>query len=85
MTDFTPHQKKVIDRYYQNRDRIMLDRLSQLVSELYLADSDKQRDQLWQRVSAAMKNLKIEESLRMHILAKRSPEILAANLKDWLK
>ena len=85
MPDFTPHQKKIVDRYYKNRDRIMLDKLSQLVSELYLADSDKRRDHLWERVAAAMKNLKIDDSLRSHILAKRSPEILAANLKDWLK
>ena len=85
MPDFTPHQKKIIDRYYENRDRIMLDKLSQLVSELYLAESDKKRDQLWDRVAAAMRNLKIEESLRAHILAKRSPEILAASLRDWLK
>jgi hypothetical protein len=85
MPDFTPHQKKIVDRYYENRDHIMLDKLSQLASELYLAESDKKRDQLWQRVAAAMKNLKIDESLRAHILEKRSPEILAENLKDWMK
>ena len=85
MPDFTPHQKKIIDRYYDHRDHIMLDKLSQLVSELYLADSEKKRDLLWKRVAAAMKNLKIDETLSAHILDKRSPEILAANLKDWMK
>ncbi|HVP11220.1 MAG TPA: hypothetical protein VMV94_08565 [Phycisphaerae bacterium] len=85
MPDFTPHQKKIIDRYYEHRDQIMLDKLSQLVSELYLADSDKKRDQLWKRVATALKNLKIDESLRAHILQKRSPEVLAANLRDWIK
>jgi hypothetical protein len=85
MPDFTPHQKKIVDRYYDHRDQIMLDKLSQLVSELYLADSDKRRDLLWKRVAAAMKNLKIDESLSTHILNKRNPEILATNLKDWMK
>jgi hypothetical protein len=85
MPDFTPHQKKIVDRYYDHRDQIMLDKLSQLVSELYLADSDKRRDLLWKRVASAMKNLKIDEPLSAHILNKRSPEILATNLKDWMK
>jgi hypothetical protein len=85
MPDFTPHQKKIVDRYYDNRDQIMLDKLSQLVSELYLADSDKKRDQLWKRVDAAMKNLKVDQALRAHIIEKRNPEILATNLRDWVK
>jgi len=85
MPDLTPHQKKIVDRYYDRRDEIMIQKLSQLVSELYLADSEKKRERLWERVAAAMKNLKINEALAAHILAKRSPEILAANLKDWLR
>lgn len=85
MPDFTPHQKKIIERYYHRRDDLMIQKLAQLVSELYLADSDKKLDRLWERVAAAMKNLKINEALAAHILAKRSPEILAANLKDWMR
>ncbi len=85
MPDFTPHQKKIIERYYDRRDEIMIQKLSQLVSELYLADSQKKQDRLWERVAAAMKNLKIDEKLAAHILAKRSPEVLAANLNDWLR
>lgn len=85
MPDLTPHQKKIVERYYDRRDEISLENLSRLVSELYLADSDKKRDRLWERVAAAMKNLKIKEALAAHILAKRSPEVLAANLKDWIR
>ena len=29
--------------------------------------------------------IKVPEKIAQHILAKRSPEILAANLEDWLK
>jgi len=85
MTEYSPHQKKIIERYYENRDAIMLDRLSELVTELYLAETDKQRQRLWDRVATAMANLKVKESIAAHILKTRSTEVLAANLQDWLK
>lgn len=84
MGDLTPHQRKIIDRYYDNRDTIMLTKLSELVSELYLADTDKKRDKLWERVELAMKNLKVNERTRAHIMDQRKPEVLAKHLKDWM-
>lgn len=85
MADYSRNQKKIIERYYDNRDSIMLEKLSELVTELYLAESDRQRDRLWDRVAAAMKNLKVKDSIAAHILKARSPEVLASHLKDWMK
>ena len=84
MADFTPHQRKIVDRYYDNRDTIMLTKLSELVSELYLADTDKKRDKLWQRAELAMRNLKISERTLAHIIEQRRPEVLASHLRDWM-
>ena len=36
--NFTKHQQKIIKNYYDNRDAISLQRLSELVTELYLAE-----------------------------------------------
>ncbi len=79
------YQKKVISNYYDNLDTIMLNKLSELVTELYLADSDKRRNQLWQRVDKAMIKLKIKPDIRKHIMAKKDIEILAKNIKEWQK
>ncbi|MBX3396600.1 MAG: hypothetical protein KF841_14660 [Phycisphaerae bacterium] len=84
MPDFTPHQKRIIERYYDHRDGIMLSKLSELASELFLAQTDRKRDQLWKRVEQAMRNLKVEEALAARILKERRPELLARHLKDWL-
>jgi hypothetical protein len=84
MADFTRHQKKIIDRYYENQSDIMLTKLSELVGELYLADSDKKRDRLWERVALAMKNLKVKPEIAARILERRDPKVLASHLKDWL-
>ena len=83
MADHTPHQKKIINRYYEHRDGIMLQKLAELVTELYLAETDRKRDRLWERVEAAMKNLKVPDGTARRILEKRDAALLAGHLKDW--
>jgi hypothetical protein len=84
MADYSPHQKKVIGQYYARRDEIALARLGEIVSELYLAATDRKRDQLWKRAEQAMKALKVPPRLADHILRRRDAEVLARNLRDWL-
>jgi hypothetical protein len=78
------YQADVISRYYDNLDTIMLQKLGELVSELYLADTDKKRDRLWQRVEKAIVKLKVPPMIIAHIMKKKDVEILAKNLQDWL-
>ncbi|MFH1109621.1 MAG: hypothetical protein V1790_10565 [Planctomycetota bacterium] len=85
MPDYTRHQKKIIERYYGRREEIMLVKLQEIVTELYLAETDAKRDQLWKRAEKAMKALKVPESVAQHILTQAKPEILAKNLRGWLQ
>ena len=55
--DLTGHQRKIVDRYYEHRETIMVTKLGDLVSELYLAESEKARDRLWDRVEKALANV----------------------------
>jgi hypothetical protein len=83
--DYSAYQQKVISRYYQNIDQVALQRLQELVTELYLADTDKKRDRLWGQVQKAMENIKVQPTIAQHILQTRDVKILAKNLQDWLK
>jgi len=83
--EYSPHQKGLIDRYYRNIDSISLQKIQELVTELYLADTAKKKENLWQRVLAAMQKLKISEAIISHIMTKKDVEILAKNVQDWLK
>jgi hypothetical protein len=83
--NLSKYQKNVISNYYSNLDTIMLNKLSELVTELYLADSDTKRKRLWSRVHKAMLNLKIPPAIIEHIMSKQDVEILAKNLNDWQK
>lgn len=70
--EYSKHQKSIISGYYRNMDTIMLDKLAELVSELFLADTDKKRDRLWDRAYKAMVNLKVPPAIIEHIMAKRT-------------
>jgi len=78
------YQKEVISRYYENLDTIMLGKLGELVTELYLADTPARQNRLWQRAQKAMEKLKVPPAIIDHIMQKKEVEILAKNLQDWL-
>ena len=82
--EYSAYQKDVISNYYNNRNDIALGKLSELVSELFLADTDARRDRLWERAQKAMVNLKIQPAIIEHIMAKKDVKILAKNLNEWL-
>ncbi len=77
------HQIGVIGRYYDHLDTIMLQKLGELVTELYLADTQAKQSRLWQRAHKAMVKLKVAPAIIEHIMEKRNVEILAKNLQDW--
>jgi hypothetical protein len=82
--EYSQYQKDVISNYYRNLDTIALQKLAELVSRLYLADTGAKRDRLWQRAHKAMLNLKIPSSIIDHIMTKKDVSVLAKNLNDWL-
>ena len=79
------HQQKIVKNYYQNLDSIMLTKLQELTTELYLTENKAKREKLWQRVEKAMQKLKIKPAVIANIMKTKKPEILAKNLNDWLK
>ena len=82
--DYSQYQKDVISGYYYNLDTIMLGKLSELVTELYLADTQAKQNRLWQRANKAMVKLKVPPAIIDHIMEKKDVEVLAKNLQDWL-
>ena len=82
--DYSQYQKDVISGYYSNLDTIMLGKLGELVTELYLADTEAKKNRLWQRAHKAMIKLKVPPVIIEHIMQKEDVEILAKNLQDWL-
>jgi hypothetical protein len=81
MADYTPYQQKIIKRYYENFDGIKHQRLSELATDLYLAEG-KKRDRLWVQVEQTLRKLEFPESRITHLLEKRDPALLVGILKE---
>jgi hypothetical protein len=83
--EYSEYQRKVIERYYERRDEIMLAKLQELAGAIVLAESDRAKDRLWRRVEQAMQKLGVRPAIMQHILSRRDPAVLAANVEDWLR
>ncbi len=71
------YQKGVIRRYYENRESISTQRLGEIVTELYLATSEKKRARLWEQAGKALRHAGANEAWLERVLADRSVEGLA--------
>jgi hypothetical protein len=81
MADFSPYQQKIIKRYYNNYDAIQHQRLSELTTEIYLAEG-KKLDRLWKTVGEMLKKLEFPESRLTHLLSTRDPKLLPGILQE---
>ena len=81
MDDYSPHQQKIIKRYYENFDAIQVQKLSELVTELYLAEG-KKRTRLWKSAAGILEKLKLPATRIQHILEKDDPALLAKLLTE---
>ena len=80
---FTKHQQGIIKNYYENRDAISLQRLSELVTELYLAEG-KRREKQWKNIVAALEKLKVPPARIEHLVKQDNPALLAKLVEELL-
>ena len=81
MADYSPYQQKIIKRYFRNYDAIQSQRLSELTTDLYLAEG-KARDRLWKRVADILTKLEFPPSRIEHLLQKKDPALLPGIMKE---
>ena len=79
--EYTRYQQKAISRYYDNRDQLDSQRLSELVADLYLAEG-KKRAKLWETAQELMGRLNVPPSRIEHVVKSADPTILAEVVKD---
>jgi hypothetical protein len=78
------YQNRIIRNYYQNRDTIMLQRLGELVTDLFLSEG-KAKARLWKRVAEVLTKLKVPKSQVQHLVRSDNPTLVANLLKKLLE
>ena len=75
------YQQKVIKNYYDNREAIALQRVSELVTELYLAEG-KQRLRHWKTLRSHLEKLGVSAAQIDHLQQQDRPELVAQLVKS---
>ncbi|MGL4463579.1 MAG: hypothetical protein ACRC1K_15615, partial [Planctomycetia bacterium] len=65
--NYTPHQEKIIRRYYENAESLGYQQLQELTTEIYLAEG-KKADALWKKVEGALQKLELSPERIAHLM-----------------
>ena len=79
--DRTPYQQQVIRSYYRNRRALALQKLSEHVTELYLAQGAARRRR-WHYIQQALRQLQVPQSRIDHLRRQDDPALLARLVKE---
>ncbi len=56
---YTQYQKKVIRNFYDNKDLRLVQKLGELVSNLYIETSEKKKEAGWKKIKKTLTDLKV--------------------------
>ncbi len=56
---YTRYQRKVIKNFYDNKDLRLIQKLGELVSNLYVETSEKKKETGWKRIKKMLVDLKV--------------------------
>lgn len=76
MEDFSRHQQGIIKRYYSNQDQILMQKLGDLVGDLFLAEG-KKRAKVWDSIKTTLTKLGVPQSRIDHVAASDDPKLVA--------
>ena len=71
MADRSKYQQDVIKRYYENRDTLALQKLGEIVSDLYLCKDAQKAARLWERVAKALQHTDANPAAVQQVLHKQ--------------
>ena len=81
MAEYSNYQKKVIQRFYDNRESGDEQRLAELVTNLYLS-AGKKREKLWTQAEETMLRLKVPKKRVEHLIKTKDPAMIAEVVKE---
>ena len=80
---YSKHQQKIIRNYYENRESISLQRLAELVTELYLAEG-KARERQWKYIVGVLEKLHVPAERIEHLRKQDNPALLAKLVEELM-
>ncbi len=76
MAERSKYQNSIIRNYYDNRESISLQRVQELVTELYLSEG-KKRQQHWKNLEKHLLKLDVKPQTINHLVTQDDPQLVA--------
>jgi len=79
---YTEYQKKAIRNFYDNKDLRLVQRLGELVSNLYLETSEKKKETGWKKIKKILADLKVHPGEVEHLTKDKNLSLISKKLDE---
>jgi hypothetical protein len=81
MENYSRFQQQCIKNYYNNRESIAIQRVGELVTELYLS-TGKKREKVWDSLASHLSKMNVPPDRIANLRAQDKPELVAKLLES---
>lgn len=79
--NYSEYQKKIIRRFYDNRDQNDEQQLAEVTSNLYLS-TGKKLAKLWEQTQGILERMRVPKSRIDHVMKSQNPALIAEIVKE---
>lgn len=79
---YTKYQRKVIKNFYENKDLRLIQKLGELVSNLYVETSEKKKESGWKRIKKMLTDLKVHPHEVEYLTKDKNLSIISKKLSE---
>jgi len=79
---YTPYQQKMIKNFYENKDLRLVQKLGELVSNLYLETDEKKKNSGWTEIKKMLADLKVHPGEVEFLTKDKSLAVISKKLSE---
>ncbi|MCR4290003.1 MAG: hypothetical protein NUV86_07060 [Candidatus Scalindua sp.] len=79
---YTKHQQKAIRNFYDNKDLRLVQKLGELVSNLYLETNEKKKETGWKKIKKMLTDLKVHTGEVEYLTKDKTLSLISKKLDE---
>ena len=79
---YTPYQQKAIKNFYENKDLRLVQKMGELVSNMYLEKSEKRLESGWKKIEKILTDLKVYPNEIEYLTKDKNLSLITKKLAD---
>ncbi len=79
---YSKYQQKVIKNFYDNKDLRLVQKLGELVSNLYLETNEKKKETGWKKIKKMLTNLKVHPGEVEYLTKDKTLSLISKKLDE---